>query len=100
MTNIQRGAVLRTANAWDNFTTGTLTATAAPVALANRGTPIMEVIIQNDPDSQEAVFVGNQYGQHWQLAAGASITIPINNLALIYVASVGGTARVNWMAAT
>jgi len=100
MTNIQRGAVLRTANAWDNFTTGTLTATAAPVALANRGTPIMEVIVQNDPDSQEAVFVGNQYGQHWQLAAGASITIPINNLALVYVASVGGTARVNWMAAT
>ena len=100
MTNIQRGAVLRTANAWDNFTTGTLTATAAPVALANRGTPIMEVIVQNDPDSQEAVFVGNQYGQHWQLAAGANVTIKVSNLALVYVTSAAGSAIVNWMAFT
>ena len=98
MTKLQRGAVLRTANAWDNFSTGTLTATAAPVALAATATPIMEVIVQNDPDSGEAAYVGNQFGQYFQLAAGANVTIPVCDLSLVYVTSVGGAAIINWIA--
>ena len=98
MTKIQRGAVLRTANAWDNITVGTPTATAAGVALATVNTPILEVLVQNDPDSGEAAFVGNQFSQPFQLAAGSSVTIPVNDLATVYVNSAGGTAIVNWIA--
>jgi len=100
MTKLQRGAVLRTANAWDNFTVATLTATAVQVALDASPTPIMEVIIQNDPDSGEAAFVGNRFGQYFQLSAGASVTIPVCDLSLVYVRSAAGTAIINWMAGT
>lgn len=99
MTKIERGAVIRTANAWDNFSTNTVTAAAAATQLAAAHTPIMEVLIQNDPDSGEALFVGNQFGQYYQLSAGASVTIPVCDLSLVYVRSAGGTAVANWIAA-
>ena len=89
---------MRTANAWDNISVGTLTATAAGVALATVNTPILEVLVQNDPDSGEAVFVGDRRRQTFQLSAGASVTIPVNDLSTVYVSSAGGTATVNWLA--
>lgn len=100
MTKAQRGAVLRTANAWDNFTVGTVTATILGNALADSPTAIMEVIVQNDPDSGEAAFVGNPFNQFFQLAAGAAVTIPVCDLSLVYVNSAAGTATINWMAGT
>ena len=100
MTKLQRGAVLRTANAWDNFSTNTLIATAAPVALADTPTPIMEVIVQNDPGQGETAYVGNAFGQYYQLVTGSSVTIPVCDLSLVYVTSVGGTAVINWIAGT
>jgi hypothetical protein len=98
MTKIQRGAVLRIANAWDNFTVGTVTATQLGNALAARPTAIMEVIVQNDPDSGEAAFVGNPFNQLFQLAVGVSVTVPVCDLSLVYVRSAAGTAVINWMA--
>ena len=98
MTKITRGSVTRTANAWDNFNSGTLIATGPPVALAAAHTAIMEVIVQNDPDSAEAAYVGTAFGQNFQLPAGSSITIPVNDLSLVYVTSAGGTARINYLA--
>ena len=97
MTKIERGSVTRTANAWDNFNSGTLIATGPPVALAAASTPIIEVIVQNDPDSAEAVYVGTAFGQHFQLEAGSSLTVPVCDLSLVYVSSAGGTARVNYL---
>jgi len=98
MTKIERGAVTRTANAWDSFNSGTLIATGPPVALAAANTPIMEVIVQNDPDSAEVAYVGTAFGQHFQLVAGSSITIPVSDLSLVFVTSAGGTARINYLA--
>jgi hypothetical protein len=98
MTKIQRGAVIRTANAWDNFTVGTTTATILSNALAGSPTAILEVLVQNDPDSGESAFVGNPFNQHFELVAGASVTIPVCDLSLVYVRSAAGTATINWMA--
>jgi len=98
MTKLQRGAVLRTANAWDDFRSGTATAAVGGTALSSVHYPIMEVIVQNDPDSGEAVFVGNATGQYFQLVAGASVTVPVCDLSLVYVKSAAGTATVNWLA--
>lgn len=100
MTKIQRGAVIRTANAWDNFIVGTTTATVLGNSLHVAGGEqrIMEVIVQNDPDSGESAFVGNPFNQHFELVAGASVTVPVCDLSLVYVRSAAGTATINWMA--
>jgi len=98
MTKIERGAVIRTANAWDNFAVGRLAATIAPVPLATAPTPIMEVIVQNNPGGQESAYVGNVYGQPFVLTAGSSVTIPVCDLSLVYVTSVSGTVVINWLA--
>jgi hypothetical protein len=98
MTNIQRGAVLRTANAWDGLRSGTITATATAQPLSADHLPIMEVIVQNDPDGQTAVFVGDRRYQYYQLNGGASVTVPVCDLSLVYVRTAAGTATVNWLA--
>ena len=98
MTKIQRGAVLRTANAWDGLRSGTQTATTTPTPLATRHLPIMEVIVQNDPDGQTAVFVGDRRSQNYQLNSGANVTVRVNDLSLVYVRTAAGTATVNWLA--
>ncbi len=98
ITRIERGAVTRTANAWDGLRSGTLTATTTPQALASRHEHIMEVIVQNDPDSSNAVFVGDTRYQHYQLAAGSNVTVKVNDLSIVYVKTASGTATVNWLA--
>jgi hypothetical protein len=98
MTKIQRGAVIRTTNAFDGLRSGTLTATVAPVALSSDNVPVMEIIVQNDPDSGEAAFVGDSRSQNYQLNAGVSVTIPVCDLSLVYVRSAAGAAIVNWLA--
>lgn len=101
MTRINRGAVQRVANAYDSMTTGTLTVNSlAGVALAAVPTPILEVIVQNDPDSAVSVYVGPVTGQYFELIAGANITIPINDLSDVYVRTDGAAATVNWIAMT
>jgi hypothetical protein len=98
MTKIQRGAVIRTANAWDGLRSGTQTATTTPAPLSTGHLPIMEVIVQNDPDSSVSAFVGDARNQEFQLVAGASVTVPVCDLTLVYVRTESGTATVNWLA--
>jgi len=98
MTRIQRGAVLRTANAWDGLRSGTMTVTTTPTPLSARGLAIMQVILQNDPDGQTAVFVGDRRYQYYQLNGGANVTIDVCDLSLVYVRTAAGTATVNWLA--
>lgn len=98
MTRIIRGSVIRTANAWDGLRSGTQTATTTAAPLATDNLPIMEVIVQNDPDDQTAVFVGDRRNQYFQLVAGASVTVPVCDLSLVYVRTESDTATVNWLA--
>lgn len=98
MTKIQRGAVTRTANAWDGLRSGTQTATITPTPLSTGHLPIMEVIVQNDPDSSVTAIVGDRRAQEFKLVAGASVTVPVCDLNLVYVRTESDTATVNWMA--
>lgn len=59
---------------------------------------IFGVIVQNDSDSTDDVLVGNSLVQYFELVPGASVTIPIDQLAKVYVNFVGGSATVNWLA--
>jgi hypothetical protein len=99
MTKIERGAVIRTANAWDGITTGAGTATVAAAALAAGHTPMLEVMIQCNTGSPESVFVGNQHGQYFEVVAGANVVIPVNDLSTVYIRSAAGTGTYNYIAA-
>lgn len=99
MTKIERGAVTRTANAWDDFRSGTVAAGAAAVPLVADSMPIMEVIVQNAAASASTILVGNVARQNFEVAAGASVTVPVCDLSLVYVKTgPGGSATVNWLA--
>jgi len=98
MTKITRGAVTRTAGAYDGMFVGSIVVGVPGVPIAAlRGEGILEVIIQNDPDGQNNVGIGDRGGQPFVLRPGENITIPINNPNLVYARSVGG-ATVNWIA--
>ena len=98
MTGIKRGPVVRTAGAYDRMETGTVTTGFLATALAAVPTPIIEVVVQNDSDSANVVYVGNAFGQYVKLSAGTSITLPVNDLSTVYVVSPAGAATVNWLA--
>ena len=100
MTKIERGAVQRTANAFDNMITGTRGAGFPAQALFQQQQAILEVLVQNDPGSAVNVYVGNEFGQFIVVIPGASITIPINDLNNVYVRTDGGAATVNYLAMT
>lgn len=101
MTRIERGKVQRTAGAYDGMSSGTIDILATGASrLALVSTPILEVLVQNDPDSASSIKVGSSHRQDVVLIAGASITIPINDLSEVYVRGVGGAATVNWLAMT
>lgn len=99
MTKIERGAVTRTANAWDDFRSGTVAAAAAAVPLVGDSMPIMGAIVQNAAASASTIFVGNANRQDFEVVAGASVTVPVCDLSLIYAKTgPGGSATVNWLA--
>ena len=97
MTRITRGAVQRTANAFDNMIVGTKGVGFPAQAIWQEQQLILEVIIQNDPASANNVLIGNEFGQYVAVVPGQSITIPINDLNNIYAHSIGG-ATINWIA--
>lgn len=75
---------------------GTLTTSTTAAALA-ASQAVSEVLIQNDPDNTIDVLVGNAAAQPIQLKPGQSITIPVANLATVFVKSVSGTPTVNYL---
>lgn len=99
MTKITRGAVLRTAGAYDGMFVGTIGIGLPAQAIYQEQRAILEVIVQNDPASNNNVSVGDRARQLFVLRPGENITIPINNLNRVYARSVGG-ATVNFIAMT
>lgn len=98
MTRLQRGAVIRTANAWDGLRSGTITATTIKQPLSTARIPVMEVIVQNAPSQQVNVLVGDTRSQEYELISGADVRIKVNDLSTVYVRTAAGTATVNWLA--
>ena len=61
-------------------------------------TPCFRVILQADPDNGgDDVMVGGRDGCHYQLEAGDSVELLINNLNKIYVLAASGSPVVNWI---
>lgn len=93
------------ATTYDSFVTATLqigteqealTVNTSPTVPTSQ--PCFEVLVQADPDNTAAVFVGSLGGCYFQLDAGASLTVPINDVGKVYVRAASGVQRVNWLA--
>jgi len=79
---------------------GTQAAGAVAAAL-NGGAALecTEVQLQADPDNgQVDVFVGNAAVQPYQLTAGATVLIRINNILKVFIQAPAGAPVVNWLA--
>jgi hypothetical protein len=102
MTKAVQGRVSRVANAFDNMITGTINVTFPAQAIFQTQRRILEVLVQNDPDSTVNAMVGNEFGQYVVLIPGASIVIPISDLNKVHVGTGagGGTATINYIAMT
>ena len=98
MTKIERGAVIRTASAWDNIAVAAGTAGVAGTSLSTTHAAILEVMIQCNTGSPESVFVGNQYGQNFEVVAGGYVVVPVNDLNTVYIRSAAGTGTYNYIA--
>lgn len=70
-----------------DFDTGTVSITTAGVAqqITATSTPILAVAIQGHRSNTGFVLVGNATNQLWELEAGQSIVIPIDNLNKVYL---------------
>ena len=101
MTKIERGAVTRTAGAYDGMFVGSSTISGvAGTPVHAQQMPVLEVLLQNDPSSDNNILVGNQFGQYFVLRAGESVNVPINDLNDVYVSCPAGAATLNWIAMT
>jgi hypothetical protein len=97
MTDIQSGARVGVAEVYNRMYTNRLVQTTGVHQLDAGTQQVFGVIVQNDPDSANDVHVGNATAQYFELVPGASVTIPIDQLAKIYVAFTAA-ATVNYIA--
>lgn len=92
------GATRTTSTSFTLFANSTTVSGTTAVPLTAQQ-PCTEVIIQADPGNSVNVYLGNSSAQPLVLSAGASLTLPVVNLNLIYVALHSGTsAQLNWLA--
>lgn len=64
-------------------------------ALPNR--PCSEAVVQAAAANTGVVLIGGSTAQAIELPAGASMTLTVSNLNLLYAKSVTGTNQINWM---
>ena len=68
------------------------------VQVSTTSNNIRECLIQADTANTTNVLIGSADAQEVVLKPGASLTIPIISLSLIYVKMASGTGTVNWIA--
>lgn len=90
------GATSADVGASDTLYAGALATSTSAAALA-ASQAVHEVIVQNDPDNTVDILVGNASAQPIQLKPGWSVTIPVSNLATVFVKSVSGTPTANYL---
>lgn len=80
----------------NTLTAGTLTVTDTPGALPSiAGTTI---VLQNDPDSAQDIFLGDVNSQPWQMkTTHQPLTLRIANANAIYVKTASSTAVLNYL---
>lgn len=72
-----------------------ITTTAVQVSTTSNN--IREALIQADTSNTTNMLIGNADAQEVVLKPGASITIPIISLSLVYVKMASGTGIANWI---
>ena len=89
--------IVRTTSASGRFTaegTNTLSTTAESLASS---AVTWECLVQNDPDNTVDFLVGDSTAQTIQLSPGQSITLPIQDVSLIWADAVSGTPVANYL---
>ena len=72
-----------------------LTTVAVPISVTS--VPVREVILQCEPVGGVDCYFGNSTTQTLHILAGATITISVANLQLIYAKTASTTATVNYL---
>lgn len=81
------------------FKVGTsLGATTDAAQLSSTNYYCNEVYLENDPSNAVNILWGSSDGQPFKLAPGGSVSIPVQNVALVYVKTASSTATVPWAA--
>lgn len=82
------------------FYDGTASVTTAEAVALNGGVSlkVVEVLVQADPENTGYLLVGTATSQSMKIVAGFFETIPVTDVALIYVKAASGTQRANWHA--
>lgn len=78
------------------ISTGQIVATTLPATLS-ADQAVSEVAVQADITNTNDVFIGGPTGQTIRLEPGATLTIAITNVNLLYTRTDSGTATVNWI---
>jgi hypothetical protein len=89
--------IVRTTAASGRFTavgTNTLSTTAEVLATS---AVTWECLVQNDPDNTVDFLVGSATTQNIQLSPGQSITLPVQDVSLIWADAVSGTPVANYL---
>jgi hypothetical protein len=77
---------------------GTLSVSAEGSALGTMA--CTEVLVQAHPDNTKVLFIGGSANQTIMLSGGATVTLPVSNLAHITARTSAASATVNWIAHT
>lgn len=80
----------------DRLLAGSVTADDSADALPDQG--CSQVLLQNDPDSTINILVGNSTLQPIDLVPGATVTLNVTNLNVIYYKTPSSTATLNYLA--
>lgn len=77
---------------------GTKAVTAASAVVLAATQAVSELIVQAKNANTANVLIGNSTDQVIELAAGQSITLPVTDLALVYLDAASGTQNVVYLA--
>lgn len=81
-----------------DYATGQKTGIGTTAVALGSSFPCQEVLVQAEHDNDDLIRVGTAGGQHIYLDVGQSVTLPISDVADVYVKAVAGTQKANWLA--
>lgn len=92
----QNYPITRVTSASATLTAGTNALSTGSEALGT-AQQVWECLIQNDPDNNIDIFVGDSASQPIEIVPGASMTIPVQDIATIFVKADSGTPTINFL---
>lgn len=79
------------------LTAGSKQLSTSAVQLSSTNIPCHKVYIQNPVGSVATAIVGDSSNQVWQIVAGDSFTLEIDNVNKVYAKSASLTPTINWL---